>query len=63
MECRIRLLIIIDVVWNDRSPSHESQIINVRATFITYEEQHNKWFIYRTNSHVCHNKIDVPPMS
>ena len=28
--------------------------------FITYEEQHNKGYIYRMISYVCYNKIVCP---
>ena len=31
--------------------------IALLVIFITYEEQHNKGHIYRTISHICHNKI------
>ena len=34
--------------------------IVVLLVIITYEEQHNKDHIYRTISHVCHNKIVCP---
>ena len=34
--------------------------LRVRHLFITYDEQHNKGHIYRTISHVCHNKIVRP---
>ena len=32
----------------------------VMLEIITYDEQHNKGHIYRTISHVCHNKIVCP---
>ena len=31
-----------------------------KKSFIIYEEQHSKGHIYRTISHVCHNKIVCP---
>ena len=33
---------------------------NDLSLFITYDEERNKGHIYRTISHVCHNKIVCP---